>query len=304
MNELTRDALPSAVGRPAEGAVVEPGSRCSLSPWLLLGAPGLAVAALYAPLVPGLVAEWVEFPNLSHGFAIPLIAGYLLWARRRMLLAVTLVPSAAGLCPLLLGLGMLALGTVGEELFLARSSIPVTLLGLALLLGGRSLVRETWLGIAYLAFMIPPPFTTMKLITFQSRLLDATVSAEAVRWLGVPVYRDGVFLHLTNATLEVADACSSVPAIAALLALGVAYASVAPRPLVSRLTLVLATLPLAVMANIIRIVSVTALVYYVGPWTLKTAYHLFNGTVNFLLTTLLLVALDVGLTKAARRWLL
>jgi exosortase len=271
-----------------------------LPAWILLGLPALAAAVLYAPLAPDLVAEWAGHPTLSHGFVVPLIAGYLVWARRRRLAGLALRPSAVGLAPLVLGLGALVVGVLGEEPFLARISFPATLVGLALLLGGAPLLRETWIGLAYLAFMVPPPFSTLKLVTFSSRLLDAAVAAAGVRWLGVPVLRDGVLLHLPNATLEVADACSSVPAITALLSLGVAYAALTPRPLWARVVLVLATLPLAVGANIVRIVSVAALVYYVGPWTLATAYHVFNGAVNFVFTLLLLAIVDAALLRLGR----
>ena len=260
--------------------------------WIWVGLPMVAAIGLYAPIFPSLVWEWATFPNLSHGFAIPVIAGYLLWARRDRIQGAPIEPSAWGLPLLALGLGSLVVGVQGAEPFVARVSLLLTLLGLVVFLAGWTVARHTWAGIAYLLFMIPLPWATLKLITYRSRLLDAEVSAWALGWLWVPVYRDGVMLHLPNMTLEVADECSSIPAIAALLSLGVAYASLTSRPLAARLILILATLPLAIAANIVRITSVAAGVYYIGPWTLQTTYHMFNGTVNFLFTFFLLLALD------------
>jgi len=288
----------------APDATVAPGpslarTRAGLGPWLWLALPAGAALLLWAPLYPALVWEWAEFPNLSHGFAIPLISGYLLWARRERLAALAPEPSLWGLPVLVAGLGALVAGARVEEPFVARLGLPVTLLGLSLFVGGRRVTRQTWAAIAYLAFMIPLPWATLKLITYRSRLLDAEVSAWGLGWLGVPVYRDGVMLHLPNITLEVADACSSIPAIAALLALGAAYASLARRPLLARVVLIGATLPLAITANIIRITTTAAGVYYLGPWTLRTTYHMFNGTVNFVFTFFLLLALDALLA----RWL-
>jgi exosortase len=269
--------------------------------WLWLGVAGLGAAALYAPLFPGLMREWAEFPSLSHGFAIPFIAAYLIWARRERFATAIPTPTLAGLPLLLLGLGTLALGAAADEPFIARTSLPVTLLGLAVFLGGPRLTRDLWAGIAYLAFMIPLPWATLKMIMYRSRLLDAEVSANALQHLGVPVNRDGVLLHLPNITLEVADDCSSIPAIAALLALGMAYAAMSARPLWTRVALIAATLPLAILANIIRITSVAWAAYQIGPWTLHTTYHMFNGTVNFLFTFLLLLGLDSALGRFARR---
>jgi exosortase len=268
--------------------------------WFVI--PAALAVALYAPLVPSLVWEWLEFPNLSHGLAIPLIAGYLVWARRAHLRTVPIEPSLGGLPILALGLATLVVGVRGEEPFLARISLPVTLFGLVVALAGWRMAKGVAIGIVYLVFMIPLPWATLKLMTYRSRLLDATMSAYGLQWLGVPVYRDGVYLHLPTIVLEVADECSSIPAIAALLALGVAYASLTSGSLARRVVLVLGTLPLAIGSNIIRITSTAAGAYYVGQWTLRTAYHMFNGTVNFLLTLVLLMLLDGALRTLTRGW--
>lgn len=270
--------------------------------WIPLLALAAGALALYAPLVPGLVHEWAEFPNLSHGFAIPFIAAYLVWSRRDQLRAAPIEPSAWGLAALLPGLAALVVGVLGDESFLARMALPMILLGLTLFLSGWQVLAQVWVAIAYLALMVPLPWGTLKQITYRSRLLDADISAWVLSHLGVPIYHDGVMLHLPNVTLEVADACSSIPAIAALLSLGVAYSFVTRRPRPVQIALVLATLPLAIVANIIRITSVAWLAYYVGPWTLQTSYHLFNGTVNFMFTFLLLLGLDAILGRVAAWW--
>jgi exosortase len=269
--------------------------------WAWFLPPWIAALALYAPLVPGLVSEWSEFPSLSHGFAIPFIAGYLIWARRDEIRARALAPSAWGFPVLAAGLLVFAVGMRASEPFVARVSLPVILLGLSLVLAGFAITRYTWPGIAYLVFMIPLPWGTVKQVTYRSRLFDADASAMFLRWMGVPVYHDGVMLHLPNVNLEVADACSSIPAIAALLSLGVAYAVVARRPTWLRITLILSTLPLAIGANIIRITSVAAAAYWIGLWTLHTSYHMFNGTVNFLFTFIFLMVLDAVLFRLTRR---
>lgn len=270
------------------------------SSWAWFLPPWLGALVLYAPIFPPLVHEWAKFPNLSHGFAIPFIAAYLVWARRDRLAAIPFSPSAWGLPVLLVGLLGLIVGMRGDEPFAARVSLPVTLLGLALLLAGRRATRYLWPGIAYLLFMIPLPWGTVKIITYRSRLFDADATTYLLGWMGIPVYQNGVMLHLPNVTLEVADACSSIPAIAALLSLGVAYAALARRPLWVRVTLITVTLPFAIAANIVRITSTAAAAYWIGLWTLNTSYHMFNGTVNFLFTFLLLMAFDWVLERVTR----
>ena len=279
------------------GALPRPASH-----WLWLLLPCALVVALYVPLVPALVAEWTEFPSLSHGFAVPLIAVYLLWTRRERIAAAPWAPSLAGLPVVALGAAAFALGIRGDEIFLARLSLPITLLGVSLFVGGWAFTRTVWLGIFYLVFMIPAPYSTLKILTQRSRLFDADAAAAVLQVLGVPVYQDGVMLHLPNIALEVADDCSSIPAIVALLSLGVVYASLSRSALPIRTALVLGTVPLAIGANIVRITLTAAAAYYIGPWTLAGFYHKFSGAVTFVLTFFLLTLVDQLLSWATRRW--
>jgi exosortase len=291
----TTAEVPMAESPPVAPATARHAWSWSHRLWMAL--PFLAAAALYAPLLVPMAREWIEFPNLSHGFAIPFIAGYLIWARRDRLRSLPVSSSPWGALLLVVGLGAMVIGVASDEPFLARVAIVPILLGLALYLAGFGIARTAAFAIAYLLFMIPPPWSTLKLITYRSRLLDAEISATALTLLGVPVHREEVLLHLPNITLEVADECSSIPAIAALLALGVAYAALARRSLPARVLLVAITLPLAIGANIIRIISVSWAAYAIGPWTLHTTYHMFNGTVNFMFTFCLLVAADALLAR-------
>ena len=269
--------------------------------WLALGVAAAAALGLYAPVVAGMAAEWSEFPSLSHGFAIPLISAYLLWHRRRLLAEAPVEGSIAGLPLIILALGMLVIGSLGGEPFVARLSLPLVLLGTVLFLGGTRVARHAWVPIAYLVFMIPLPYVTLSALTYRSQLFDAELTATALGWLGVPVLRDGVMLHLPNITLEVAADCSSVPAIAALLALGGAYAQMQPRPTWIRVALTLSAAPLGLLSNIVRLIVTSLGAYYLGPVALNNVIHKFSGTTVFLATVVLLVVLDALLTRSWKR---
>jgi exosortase/archaeosortase family protein len=108
-------------------------------------------------------------------------------------------------------------------------------------------------------------------------------------------------LHLPNMTLEVADDCSSIPAIAALLALGAAYAQMQERPTWIRVALTLSAAPLGLLSNIVRLILTSLGAYYLGPIALNNVIHKFNGTSVFLATVVLLVLLDTLLTRLWRR---
>ena len=269
--------------------------------WLALGVTVLGALVLYAPLVAGMAAEWSEFPSLSHGFAVPVISAYLLWRRRDSLAQLPIEGSILGLPLIVFALAMLVIGSLGGEPFVARLSLPLVLFGAVWFLMGGAITRQSWVAIAYLAFMIPLPYLTLRALTYQSRLFDAGITAQALGWLGIPVLRDGVMLHLPNMTLEVADDCSSVPAIAALLALGAAYSQVQSRPTWIRALLTISAAPLGLLSNIIRLILTSISAYYFGPIALNNVIHKFNGTSVFLATVLLLVLLDMLLVRIRAR---
>ena len=279
-----------------------------MSNWTPLVAAGAATLLLYAPLLAGLAADWTRFPNQSHGFAVPVIAAYLIWMRRGALaaelsgssLAASPARSNAGFVVLAAALGLLVIGSLTGETFLARISLPIALLGVVLFVGGPRVLRHLWVGLAYLFFMVPLPYLPLKTLTYRSRLFDASATAMALRSLGVPVLQEGVMLHLANMTLEVADECSSVAGIAALIALGVAYAQMKPRPLWARGALALAAAPLGLGANIARLILTSLAAYLLGPIALDNIIHRFGGTTVFLATMLLLLALDRLLSRVAR----
>jgi exosortase len=268
--------------------------------WAALIAAVLSTLALYGPVLVGLVADWARFPSQSHGFAVPVISAYLIWMRRDTITSALPDGSKVGLVTLIAALGALVIGSLTGEAFLARLSLPIALLGVVLFVGGRGVLRHLWVGLAYLLFMVPLPYLTLKTLTYRSRLFDAGVTAATLRRLGVPVFQDGVMLHLANMTLEVADECSSVPAIAALVALGVAYAEIRPRPGWARLVLALSAAPLGLAANIARLILTALAAYLLGPVALDNTIHRFGGTSVFLATVLLLLALDQALTRLAR----
>src|SRR6185503_12102078 len=147
----------------------------------------------------------------SHGFLVPVFSGYVIWTRRAQLAALTPRGSWAGGLPvLLLGLGLLVLGEVGAERFLAASSLVVVLAGLVLLHLGPAVGRRLTFPLAYLLFAIPIPSIVFYAIAFPLQQLAAANAAWTLDLLGVPVLLDGNVIHLSQITLGVTEACSGI----------------------------------------------------------------------------------------------
>ena len=113
------------------------------APALLYLLPGLAIAAVYAPVLLELGRDWVRDPNYSHGFLVPVVSAVLLWQRRAELGALPARPSWWGLVGILGSLLLLVVGSAGAEVFTQRVSFVTLLASLVLFLSGWPRLRRS-----------------------------------------------------------------------------------------------------------------------------------------------------------------
>lgn len=257
--------------------------------WLQWIAIAIPFTLLYGHLLPELVGEWYESSTFSYAFLIPFIAGYLLWLRGAELKVIRHCPTVQGAYPVLFAVILGLMGRAVGDSFTMRASMILALGSSIYLLLGRSFFKAVLFPFLYLGLMIPVPYVITKELVYHLRFFDATIAANALQMLGIPVYREAYFLHLPNITLEVADVCSGIASVFALFALGIFYVYFLSIPVHWKIGLVLATFPIAFVANLFRIVVVSALTYFIGPVALDMFFHRFSGTVTFLLALILLV---------------
>jgi EpsI family protein len=273
-------------------------SRREHSALLLQGASlALLFFLFYGATINGLVRDWLENSTYSYGFLIPFIAAYLVWERWEGIKSTPIRATIRGIFPLALAVLLGLIGSVVGDTFTARVSMILALGSMIYLLLGRNLLRKVLFPVCYLALMIPLPFFLTKEIAYHLRFFDASLAETALKVLGIPVYREAYFLHLPNITLEVADICAGLASIFALFALGTFYVYFLPLATRIKAVLLLSTFPIAVFANLVRIIIVSALAYVIGPVTLEMLFHRFSGTVTFLLALMLLVLLGELLRK-------
>ncbi|MGE5301902.1 MAG: exosortase C-terminal domain/associated protein EpsI [Alphaproteobacteria bacterium] len=276
-------------------ATIAPSARVTL---LLQGVLiATAFGLLYGPLVPGLVNDWYTYSPYSYGFLVPVIAGYLAWQKRERLKTLPVSPSYWGLLTLAAAVLLLLMGRVIADSFVMRVSMVLAIPALVQATLGNRFLKELGFPICYLALMIPVPYVIVNKIVNYLMFFDARHSATVLQLIGVPVYLDSNFLHLPNITLEVADVCSGISSVFALFVLGVLYAYCLPLGARLKILLVASTVPLAVVGNIFRIIVTVALTYYVGPVVLRSTFHKFNGTFNFLLSFALFITIVEVLRK-------
>jgi exosortase len=246
---------------------------------------------LYAATLSHLVAQWWRDPNFSHGFFVPLFAGFVLWQERNRLARVKVQPAWSGALILGLGLCVLILGQMGAEIFLSRVSLLIVLAGLTVLFLGWSFFRAVLFPWAFLVLMIPIPAIVFNQITFPLQLLASKVASATLPWLGVPVLREGNVIVLPAMALEVADACSGIRSLMSLATLAVIYGYLMERSTSLRVLLALAALPIAVAANSLRVVGTGLLVQYWDPDKAQGFFHEFQGWLMFVASLVMLYLL-------------
>jgi exosortase len=250
---------------------------------------------LYFPTLTHLVGQWWHDPNFSHGFFVPLFAGYVVWQERSRLAAVKFQPSWIGAWLLGFGLCVLILGQMGAEIFLSRVSLLIVLAGMIVLFLGWSFFRAVLFPWAFLLLMIPIPAIVFNQITFPLQLLASKVASTMLPWFGVPVLREGNVIILPAMSLEVADACSGIRSLMSLATIAVIYGYLMERKTVVRVLLALASLPIAVAANSLRVVGTGLLVQYWDPDKAQGFFHEFQGWLMFVASLVMLYFLHHGL---------
>lgn len=255
---------------------------------------------LYHGILQHLAADWYTNPDYSHGFLVPCLAAYLVWERRRQLAILPAKPSLWGAGLLSAGLLMLTIGAIGAELYLQRTSLILVIAGLVLLVLGRTFLQALAFPIAFLFFMVPLPAIVMNAIAFPLQLLAAQIATSCLYNLSIPVLREGNIIMLARTTLEVAEACSGIRSLQALLALGTVYAYFSQSLVWKRWTIVLLSLPIAIAANVFRVTGTGVLAEYLGSEAAQGFYHSLSGWLIFVVAFVLLLCCGAVISRIGK----
>lgn len=252
-----------------------------------------AFLILYLPILVDLVSDWYHDPNYGHGFLIIPVSAWLIWKKRAVLKTIPLETGKWGLPVTIVSLALFILGTAGAEFFTTRVSMVGLLFGITLYLVGPRFMREIWFAFFFLLFMIPVPYIIYYAATFPLQLLGSKIAAGVLGVVGIPHLRQGNIIHLSNNySLEVAEACSGLRSLITLLALGALLSYLTLKTKWKAITLFLATVPIAIAANIFRI-TVTAIgAYGISRQIAEDFLHELSGTIVFMFSLICLLILS------------
>ncbi len=233
------------------------------APRLALSILALAILGVlwsYWTTLAEIVWRWTHDPQYSHGYLVPGFAIYLLWQRREPLLAQPLRASAWGLAILGAAAMIRLAGTYFHFGYFDQMSLLPTVLGLLVLAGGWQALVWSWPAVAFLAFMIPLPHSWSLALSGPMQSFATTVSTFGLQVLGRPALAEGNLILLNDLELGIVEACSGLRMLVVFFALSTAVAILIRKPLWEKLVIAGSAIPIALAANVLRIM-VTGLFY-------------------------------------------
>jgi exosortase len=221
---------------------------------------------------------WTTDENYSHGFLVPPLCLYF----ANQVMQRGLVPVRAGefLGGTLLGMALLGrLITIPLPIpFLGDLALLLGLAGIFALLLGTVALRRYWFAFFFLVFMVPLPIALYSRIASPLQLLASQVASTVMNATGVPVLCEGNRMTLPGGVqMFVAEACSGMRQLTGFLALTAAVAYLTSRPGWYKALVVLSALPIAMTANVARVVLTGYIMHFVNPQYASGAYHTLEG---------------------------
>ena len=242
--------------------------------WLAVGGLVLFVATVWAywPTIVEMIRQWERQPDYSHGYLVIPITLFFLWSRRSTFPVDQLHPSLWG-AVLLLFAGVVRVAAGMYYLLpLDGWTIPLTVAGVVWLLYGRAVLWWSLPAIVFLWFMVPIPYSAERWMSVPLQAVATHLSTAVLVFLGQPAIAEGNVILLGDQSLFVEEACSGMRIFVGIFALAFAFVLFSRWSWWQKALVLFAALPVAIIANVIRIVATGLL----SQWVSSAAGHTFS----------------------------
>lgn len=200
------------------------------------------------------------------------------------------------------------LGCLARVNFVCGFAMIGLLGGLIVMVWGWTALRRLWFALAMLAFMVPLPEVSIATLNFRLKLMAADWGVRGAEMLGIIVARpgDGNMVKIWDPAgpakeLVIANVCNGLRTLISLIAFGALYAYVCRLTGFWRIALFILSVPIAVVANALRIVSLIAVA---DIWNSKVAtgwYHDTSGVLVFVLAFMFMFGIEKAVLSI-RKW--
>jgi len=244
--------------------------------------------------------------DYSHGAFIPAVSAYLIWRKRKVLASAPKAVSAVGLGVVVAALLLHWLGARAQQVRLSLMGLIALMWGIPFYVYGWQVAKHLMFPAAYLIFCIPLNF--LDSISVPLRLLMTAMTTFLLNGIGIPVERTGTAIGFISGTFDfdVADPCSGLRSLLAMTAITAAYAYITQRTLLKKWILFLSSIPIAIIGNMFRIMTIALIAQVFSAELAMKMYHDFSGYLIFLCGTMLMISfgafLNLNYREVWRKW--
>ena len=258
----------------------------------------LAFVVLFAKPATLMFDAWWNDPNSGHGLLLAPLSLFFAW--RSGISPKAKAQPVLGVSILLFAVLSRYAADLAAELFVMRGSMLVALAGLVVFHSGWRQLVHWWLPFTLTALSIPIPEVILNTVALPLQFTASKIGASLLRWRDIPVQLTGNVIRIPRQELFVAEACSGLRSLTALISLGVLIGAMFLQAWPSRVALVALSVPVAILINGFRIFLTGFLVLYVSPKAGEGFMHESEGMLTFGGAFLLIGLIAWGLGKTER----
>lgn len=259
--------------------------------WVLF----VAIAVMYLPTFWSLITTgmWTDAEN-GHGPIIFAVSTWLLWKRWHEVESSAYSPALVlGLLSFIVASILYIPSRALDINYIETASYILALTGVILMIGGLPLVKALRFPLIFMLFMVPLPNFISGGISHFLKMNVSIVAAEVLGWLDYPIARSGIILQIGQYQLLVADACAGMHTLFMLEALGVLYLNLVKHTSMLRnIMLPILIIPISFFANVVRVLVLALITYYLGNDAGQGFLHGFAGMVLFLVGLFTMMGTD------------
>ena len=261
----------------------------------------LLVVALYFPIFWKLYRIRWDLLDYTHAFFILPISIWLVW-RKREQLKICIQNSEPGinyigLVSLSIGILIFLFGSRFDYSLIITLSLFPVLIGLIYFLYGIDTLKLLMFPIAYLLLLIPPPMGIIDSVTLPMRYGISNLTEQILHFLNYPITREGLLLNIGYNEIFMGQPCSGFRSLITLFSLGLIYVYISKTNLTNKVILILFVIPLALLGNLFRVITLCLITFYFGEEAGQGFFHNFSGIVMFIITIIGLIGIESILNK-------
>lgn len=268
----------------------------NITNYVLIAILLIIFCAVFFPVWTGLVKFWYTSEEYSHGFFIFPLSLYIIWQKKDDLAQTPVQPSNWGLLIIIFFMLVFIIARTGEIATLAPICMILIIIGSVVYFYGFLIFKKLSFPLFFLFFMIPVPSQIYSALTIPLQLFVTKATVFIVSLMGIPIFREGNVIHLSDRTMQVVQACSGLRSMVSLLVLGAIFGYFSLRANILRGILFIAGVPISIIVNILRVfLMVIAYHYFRYDFTADSIHTIF-GMIIFIMALIIIAATQRGLS--------